>query len=246
MARGTPIPRPETLWCSNTRGGGSNRWSYPPNVEKLLREITEGKTVLQLFGGLSRWGLKLDIDPITKPHVLGDAWMPPFRKDAFDVVLVDPPYSGINQQMKQVLLRGAAYVAKERVIWFHTQWVAPDSGMHRERSWLVRVGDSCACRCIIEWSVRPEKKPPMLRFTRGPALKYNRWLVGNVGLPLEPAERQHPGNFRPPLVSAHGRSPYDDPATDSADKPEVDGAPDRIRTCGPQLRRGRTGSDLPE
>jgi hypothetical protein len=114
--------------------------------------------------------------------------MIPFRKDAFDVVIVDPPYFGINQQMKQVLLRGAAFVAKERVIWFHTQWVAPDSGMQRERSWLVRVGDSCACRCVIEWRVRPNKKPPMLRFTRGPALKYNRWLVGNVGLPFGPTD----------------------------------------------------------
>lgn len=188
--RGRPAPRPRTLWCPNVRAGASNRWSFPPNVEKLLREITHGKTVLQLFGGLARWGVRLDIDRVTRPHVIGDAWMPPFGRDAFDVVIIDPPYTGINQQMKQVLLRGAAYVAKERVIWFHTQWVAPDSGMSRRRSWLVRVGDSCACRCVIEWRVRNPKKPPMLRFTRGPALKYNRWLVGNVGLPFEAEVRK--------------------------------------------------------
>ena len=177
--------RPETLWCSNNRKGSSNRWSFPPAVEKLLRTITEGRTVLQLFGGMARWGVTLDIDPTTRPRVRGDAWMPPFRMNSFDVVILDPPYMGINQQMKSALIRGAAFVAREHVYWFHTQWVAPDSSMRRERSWLVRVGDSCSCRCLIEWRVlRHEKPVPRHEFTRGPALKYRRWLNGNVGLPL--------------------------------------------------------------
>lgn len=180
-----PAPRPETLWCSNQRHRKSNGWSFPPNVEKLLREITKGQSVLQLFGGLSKWGTTLDIDPATNPHVRGDAWLPPFQRDSFDVVIIDPPYVGINQQMKAALLRGAAFIAKDRVIWFHTQWTAPDAGLSRERSWLVRVGDSCNCRCVIEWRVTTKvKKVPVLRFTRGPALKYNRWLDGNQGLPF--------------------------------------------------------------
>lgn len=187
--KGVSAARPETLWCPNVRAGSSNRWSFPPAVEKLLVKLTEGKSVLQLFGGLSRFGLKLDLDRTTRPHVIGDAWMPPFRKDAFDVVILDPPYAGINQQMKQHLIRGAAFVAKESVYWFHTQWVAPDSGMRRERSWLIRVGDSCACRCLIEWRVTDRPKPiPILHFTRGPALKYNRWLAGGVSLPFGPSE----------------------------------------------------------
>lgn len=182
---GKPSPRPATLWCSNNRQGASNRWSYPPAVEKLLRQLTQGRTVLQLFGGLSRWGTRLDIDPTTRPHVRGDAWLPPFGRDTFDVVILDPPYAGINQQMKQALIRGAAFVAREHVYWFHTNWVAPDISMRRERSWLIRVGDSCACRCLIEWRVVQREKPvPVLNFTRGPALKYRRWLAGNVGLPL--------------------------------------------------------------
>jgi hypothetical protein len=140
---------------------------------------------LQLFGGLSTWGVTLDLDGTTRPQVRGDAWLPPFQRNSFDVVILDPPYRGINQQMKQLLIRGAAFVAREHVYWFHTQWVAPDSGMRRERSWLIRVGDSCACRCLIEWRVWREDKPvPILHFPRGPALKYNRWLHGNVGLPL--------------------------------------------------------------
>lgn len=182
--KGLPAPRPETLWCSNQRMGSSNRWAFPPNVEKLLRTLTEGRTVLQLFGGIAKWGVRIDIDRDTRPHIIADAWMPPFGRDAFQVVIVDPPYFGINQQMKQTLLRGAAFIAAEHVYWFHTQWVAPDSGMRRERSWLVRVGDSCACRCLIEWRTAERKKAPHLWFTRGPALKYNRWLVGGQGLPF--------------------------------------------------------------
>ncbi len=183
--KGLPAARPETLWCPNARQGASNRTSYPPAVEKLLRKITEGRSVLQLFGGLSKWGVTMDIDPTTRPQVRADAWMPPVLMNSFDVVILDPPYYCINQHMKQTLIRGAAYVAREHVYWFHTQWVAPDSGMRRERSWLVRVGDSCACRCLIEWRVVRQDKPlPLLNFTRGPALKYRRWLNGNVGLPL--------------------------------------------------------------
>ena len=161
-----------------------NRWAYPPAVDKLLRTLTEGRSVLQLFGGHAGWGMTLDIDPAVRPHVRGDAWMPPFRQDAFDVVILDPPYLGINQQMKQMLIRGAAFVAREHVYWFHTQWMAPASGLLRERSWLIRVGDSCSCRCLIEWRVATRPKVvPVLKFTRGPALKYRRWLAGELGLP---------------------------------------------------------------
>ncbi len=187
--KGIPAARPQALWCPNHRQRASNRWSYPPVVEKLLRQLTVGRSVLQLFGGLSTWGVTLDIDPTTRPRVRGDAWMPPFRMNSFDVVILDPPYRGINQQMKQALIRGAAFVAREHVYWFHTNWVAPDTGMRRERSWLIRVGDSCACRCLIEWRIGDRVKAvPVLHFTRGPALKYNRWLHGNVGLPLTAGE----------------------------------------------------------
>ena len=173
------------LWCSNQRSGHSNGWSFPPAVDRKLRELTTGKRVGHLFGGLAKWGLKLDIDPVTRPHVLGDAWLPPFRRDAFDVVILDPPYISINQQMKQQLLWSAAYIAREHVIWFHTQWIAADARMRLERAWLVRVGDSCACRCVQVFIVPIEKQKPQLHFTRGPALKYNRWLHGQAGLPLD-------------------------------------------------------------
>ena len=59
-------------------------------------EITAGQSVLHLFGGQATWGRRLDIDSTLKPDVIGDAWLPPFKRDAFDVVIIDPPYAGIN------------------------------------------------------------------------------------------------------------------------------------------------------
>lgn len=181
-----PRPPVDVLWCSNQRSGRSNGWAFPPNVDKHLRELTNGKSVLQLFGGLSKWGVKLDIDPITRPHVIGDAWLPPFKKNAFDVVILDPPYVGINQQMKQQLLRGAAYCAQEHLIWFHTMWIASDARCVLERGWLVRVGDTCSVRCIQIFRTPIEKPLPRLHFSRGPAIRYNRWLTSQEGLPFDP------------------------------------------------------------
>lgn len=175
------------LWCSNQRTCRSNGWRFPPNVEKHLRKLTAGKRVCHLFGGMSRWGTRIDIDRTVRPHVLADAWLPPFVEDAFDVVILDPPYVAMNQQMKQALLRQASWIARERVIWFHTQWIAGTTALPLSRAWLVRVGDSCACRCIQVFRVNRAKRQRLAtpHFTRGPAIKYNRWLAGQTGLPFE-------------------------------------------------------------
>lgn len=181
----------EVLWCGNNRTGRSNGWSFPPRVDRHLRELTTGKRICHLFGGMARFGTRIDIDRTVNPHVIADAWLPPFVKDAFDVVILDPPYVSINQQMKQQLLRGAAYIARETVIWFHTMWIASDSHCRLERAWLVRVGDSCAVRCIQVFRTPAEKPKPRLHFTRGPAIRYNRWLAGGVSLPFDREEIAH-------------------------------------------------------
>lgn len=178
----------EVLWCSNNRRGRSNGWSFPPKVDRLLRELTAGRRVGHLFGGMAKFGTRLDIDPSTRPHVIGDAWLPPFCRDAFDVVILDPPYVSINQQMKQQLLRAAAWCARESVIWFHTMWIAGDGACRPDRAWLVRVGDSCAVRCIQVFTTSARKTQPQNYFTRGPAIRYNRWLSGQLRLEL-PRER---------------------------------------------------------
>ncbi len=183
------MPRPrkwkiDVLWCSNQRRRTGNGWAFPPNVSKLLIEITAGQTVLHLFGGQSTFGTRLDIDSTLKPDVIGDAWLPPFKRDSFDVVILDPPYAGINQQMKMQLLMAAQWIARNSVIWFHTQWIAGNAGLTADRAWLVRVGDSCSVRCIQVFRSGSGKRLPAPFFTRGPAIKYNRWLGGQAGLPF--------------------------------------------------------------
>jgi hypothetical protein len=176
------------LWCGNQRQRSRrNGWTFPAAVGRHLRTLTAGKRVCQLFGGIATWGVRLDIDPAVKPHVRGDAWLPPFRKDAFDVVILDPPYTHINQQQKTQLLRQAAFIATEHVIWLHTMWIAADSRLQLERAWLVRVGDSCACRCVQVFRTPNDKAVPVPKFTRGPAIRYNRWLDGQMGMPFGPA-----------------------------------------------------------
>jgi len=155
-----------------------------------LRAITAGQTVYHPFGGRAKFGRRGDIDPIVKPDVIADAWLPPFVRDAFDVVILDPPYVHLNCQMKNHLLRAAAYIAKERVIWFHTTWIAASSVIVLDRSWLVRVGDSCAVRCLQVFRVAAgSKDAPRPHFTRGPAIKYNRWFAQPERLPFDPRPR---------------------------------------------------------
>jgi hypothetical protein len=183
------MPRPrsfpvEVLWCSNARGSQSNGWKFPRRVRRFLMERYQGKRVLHLFGGRADFGVRIDIDPIVRPDVVADAWLPPFRANSFDVVVLDPPYLHINQQMKQQLLRTAAELAIEEVVWFHTMWVAGDASVKPIAAWLVRVGDSCACRCIQIFKVSPTKAPHRPYFTRGPAMKYNRWIQQPQGLPF--------------------------------------------------------------
>jgi hypothetical protein len=177
----------EILWCANPHGKKTSGWSFPPAVERHLRTLTAGQTVLHLFGGASRWGTRLDIDPVTRPHVRGDAWLAPFRRDSVDVVILDPPYFHLNAQEKGGLLRQAAFIARSRVIWFHTVWIYSARSLPLERAWLVRVGDNCAVRCLQVFAVQGWKDVPEATFERGPALRYNRWLDGQQGLPLDRA-----------------------------------------------------------
>ena len=180
----------EILWCTRRtwRRDRHNAWSFPPQVAKRIQEECAGKSVLHPFGGFSEFGLRLDIDPIVCPDVVADAWLPPFGKDAFDVVVLDPPYVALNQQQKLQLLMTAAWMARERVIWFHTMWL-DNAGpfMKLDRAWLVRVGRNCAIRCLEIFNVTDRKKEPPRYFRRGPQIRYNRWLAQPRGLALSEA-----------------------------------------------------------
>jgi len=171
------------LWCANQRHRKGNGWAFPPNVRRKLVDLTANKRVGHFFGGLAPWGIRLDVDPAVRPHVIGNAWLAPFRRDAFDVVVLDPPYVRLRGQEKRRLFDQAAWCAREWVIWFHTVWVAANAGMTLEDAWLVRVGDSCHVRCLQVFRVvRKASAPPDCWATGGPALRYNRWLTGQRGL----------------------------------------------------------------
>lgn len=185
--------RPEVLWCSNPAGqqgrglknGKGLGWQFPKAVEKLLREDCAGGSVIHFFGGRSRFGTRIDIDPIVSPDVIADAWLPPFRNESFDTVILDPPYVAINAQMKNALFREASCVARQRVIWFHTIWISTPPGLVPEKSYLIRVGDNCHARVLQYFTIRKRYEHTRF-FKRGPGMKYNRWLAQPQGLPFGP------------------------------------------------------------
>lgn len=181
----------DVLLCGTNRprrkhGNRRNGWSFPPAVRELLLQETQGLSVLHLFGGHADFGLRMDIDPATNPHVVGDAFLPPFPRDFCDVVILDPPYQMLRMDEKKALMWAAAWIARKRVYWFSTVWASTDRALPLVHSWLIRVGDQCAIRCLQKFEVREPKHTPLTagQFTRGPALFYNRWQLKHPPLPF--------------------------------------------------------------
>lgn len=182
----------EILVCKTHKRRGHDGWSFPKAVRDLLYLETGGGSgsVLHLFGGKSDFGTRLDIDASTNPDVVGDAWVPPFAKDSFDVVIMDPPYiegfRTMSNQKTRALFAAAAWIARKQVIWFHTVWIESPARCTLAKSYLVVVGRHCHVRCLQFFDVASSdrKVPPVKFFTRGPAIKYNRWLLQPHSLPL--------------------------------------------------------------
>lgn len=181
----------EVLWCGTNRprrkhGNRKNGWSFPPAVRELLLQETQGRTVVHLFGGRADFGIRLDMDPLTNPDFVGDAFLPPFERDSFDVVVLDPPYWRMNRQEIIAVMRAAAWIARQHVYWLHTVWIATNRVLPLEHAWLIRVGDQCAIRTLQRFGVREPKLEPLKpgEFTRGHALKYNRWARAGEPLPF--------------------------------------------------------------
>lgn len=162
-------------------------WAFPKDVRSLLIKECQDMSVLHLFGGKADFGVRLDLDETLCPDVVGDAWLPPFAKDSFDVVIMDPPYHGdfrtMSNQKTRALFAAAAWIARKRVVWFHTIWIEAPARCILEKAWLVKVGRHCNVRClqIFTPTSSARKVPPVKTFSRGPAIRYNRWLLQPQG-----------------------------------------------------------------
>jgi hypothetical protein len=191
---------PQVLWCPSNPRALQDGWAFPKAVRNVIVQASEGMSVLHLFGGRADFGTRMDVDAGVRPDVIGNAWIPPFARDSFDCVVLDPPYVGEFRAMSndrlQCLFCAATWIARKRVIWFHTVWVESPARCVREKSWLVRVGRHCQTRCLQFWKVPPAERkiPPTKVFKSGPAMKYNRWLQQPGGLafdePQKPLDRQ--------------------------------------------------------
>lgn len=181
---GNHAPSPQVLQCKRRRVDLRLGWAFPYSVEEIIRTLTAGGSTLHLFGGRAIWGLRLDIDPIVKPDVVGDAWLPPFAKGSFDTVILDPPYHKINSRMRIALFYTASCLARARVVWFNTVWMIPGCNLDLEKSWLVIVGRSSLVRCLQVFRRVPGAVEWPKSFTGGPAIRYNRWMAGAQPLPF--------------------------------------------------------------
>lgn len=179
---------PETmgiLQCWDRKISGHDGWRFPRNVALFL-EGRYGNDCIHFFGGRATFGIRLDLDPLVQPDVLGDAWAPPFRRDSRRAVILDPPYEYVNSQMLCALLARAAWVAREEVVWLSTLWIEapiPELRLKLARIVLLRRR-SAGVRAMEIFQVDPRlKRPPYDEITRGPGVRYNRWAAGRQ-LPL--------------------------------------------------------------
>jgi hypothetical protein len=177
----------EIFWCGNLCCKRGEKWSFPPQVERYLREYCAGRSTLHLFGGRAKFGVRMDTDPLTQPDVIGDAFLPPFAESSFEVVILDPPYRpymDLGPDQCRPLLMNAAWLARKEVIWFAPLWISGYRFLRLERSMVVRVADYAEMR-VMQF-LRPvfPKWKPATHFRRGPQIKYNRWLMPNRLLPF--------------------------------------------------------------
>jgi hypothetical protein len=181
----------QTLSCwDHALVANGDGWRFPAQVRTLL-ENRYGGDCIHLFGGKASFGIRLDIDPLVEPDVLGDAWQAPFRRDSARAVILDPPYAYVNSQMTSALMARAAWIAREEVAWFHNLWIESKiAELKLAQAWAVvlRRGSSVV-RCLEIFTVAKDKRVPRDYIERGPGVRFNRWHGGRqLGLPMTVAK----------------------------------------------------------
>ncbi|MEM2108144.1 MAG: hypothetical protein QXL10_02530 [Candidatus Bathyarchaeia archaeon] len=78
--------------CSRPRGQYTGIWPYGL-LQRVFRLIGQSDSILEPFGGTSKLGVSVDLNPHVRPHIIADAQFLPIRDESFGLVLVDPPYN---------------------------------------------------------------------------------------------------------------------------------------------------------
>jgi len=131
--------------------GYRRTWAFPAEVATLIERAAADGSVLHLFGGHATFGLRLDADRATDPHVIGNAFFPPFRCESFDTVVCDPPYDRASNGLWAQVLVPAACLARRRVWWFSTYSLdARFHGLKLLRWWAVMPSRQGELRYLAE------------------------------------------------------------------------------------------------
>jgi len=74
-------------------------WSWNKDIDILLLKKFKNKTILNFPCGMSKIGLRADLDPSVNPDIMADLFYPQehFKANSFDVVICDPPFKYFNK-----------------------------------------------------------------------------------------------------------------------------------------------------
>lgn len=127
-------------------------WAFPHEVAALLAAECAGLSVLQLFGGHSGFGVRLDADRATRPDVIGNSFFPPFGCASFDVVICDPPYAMTDSNGAWVNCVGVAgCLARQWVWWFSVDQMGTGfHGLRATKWWVVQTSPRAPLRYLVQ------------------------------------------------------------------------------------------------
>ncbi len=105
---------------------------WPKEIEEFLQSQLVGET-LHVCSGHSKLGdMRLDLHTNVLPDILGDAARLPFCNDAFDTLLIDPPYNGKFQWLHNMISE-LGRVARQRIIFQHWYLITDKEGRFKKK-----------------------------------------------------------------------------------------------------------------